>query len=158
MNLGPPRAGTRLGPCLAAMLIAAAPAAPAVAQIEDVSGRLVVELNAAHSTEGGCTFSFLLVNGLAAPIDALIVEAVLFDTGGGVERLTLFDFGRLPAGRPRVRQFAVPGPACDGFGAILINGAETCDMGADMGPDPGATTICEDGLDPRSRVAIELLG
>ena len=52
---------------------------------------------------------------------------MLFDTSGQVDRLTLFDFGTLPAGRPRVRQFTVSGITCEGLGQILINGAHTCD-------------------------------
>lgn len=142
----------RSAPILAGCVAAMAAAGPGPAQIGDAAGRLVIELNAVETTAGGCSFSFLIVNGLPAPIDSLVLEVVLLDTGGQVERLTLFDFGSLPATRPRVRQFTLAGPACAGFGALLINGAETCETGG------AASPACEDALDLRSRVEIDLIG
>jgi hypothetical protein len=41
----------------------------------------------------------------------LSLETVLIDATGRVDRLTLFDFGALPDGVPRVRQFDIPGLA-----------------------------------------------
>lgn len=138
---------------LAALLGGAlAAATPAAAQIEDAEGRLSIELNAVETTPEGCSLSFLIVNGLPAPIDSLVVEAVLFDAAGQVERLTLFDFGALPVARPRVRQFALPGPACEAIGSVLINGVDSCATG---GADSAA---CEDALHLRTRVAIDLIG
>jgi hypothetical protein len=134
------------------MLAVAFAAGPVPAQIEAAEGRLVIELNAAETTAEGCSLSFLIVNGLPDPIDSLVVEAVLFDTAGQVERLTLFDFGALPVSRPRVRQFVLAGPGCEAIGAVLINGAETCETAT------GAPLACEDALKPRTRVAIDLIG
>lgn len=114
---------------------------------------LSIELNAATTAQsGGCTMSFLIENGHDADISKAVFETVLFDTEGQVERLTLFDFGELPQGRPRVRQFTLPGTQCDGFGRILFNGANTCEAG-DLGE--GA---CTDGLILGSRTDIEVLG
>lgn len=127
-------------------------AAPAAAQIEEVEGRLLIELNAAQSADGACSLSFVVINGLPEAIDRLVLEAVLFDTGGQVERLTLFDFGALPATRPRVRQFVLPETACEALGAVLINGTETCEAAG------GDLAGCEEALDLRSRVGIEMLG
>jgi len=133
-------------------LLAVFMAVPASAQMEDTTGRLVIELNATQSSAEGCTFSFLVINGLEAEIESLVLEAVLFDGGGQVDRLTLFDLGALPVARPRVRQFAVPGQGCDGFGSVLINGAQTCQIGGQ------ASSSCEEMLDPRSRVEMGLIG
>jgi hypothetical protein len=142
-----------LFPMRSAFLLAAVLASfPAFAQIEESDGRLTIELNAAQTTDEGCSLSFLIVNGLPAQIDSLVLEAVLFDAEGQVDRLTLFDFGSLPVARPRVRQFALPGPACNGIGTVLINGAETCETGA------GASSACVDALDLRTRVEIDLIG
>ena len=143
--LKPLRAGLLAG------LAALAAPAPALAQMEDVEGRLVVELNAVQTVEEGCSLSFLVINGLGEGIGSLVLEAVLFDTAGQVDVLTLFDFGALPASRPRVRQFVLGG-TCEGLGAVLLNGVETCEG------DSGAALACGEGLDPRSRVEIELLG
>lgn len=127
-------------------------ASPATAQETEIGKAVSVELNAVKSADSGCTLTFLVINGHATQIDKLVYETVLFDPDGQVDRLTLFDFGALPPARPRVRQFTVPGLACDGLGKILINGASTCDA-----PDLDAAA-CEAGLMTRSRTAIEVQG
>lgn len=133
---------------ICAALSIAAPAAQAQAQAQDAIGpRVQVELNTAQSHTDNCTLTFLIQNGHAADIDRAVYEAVVFDTSGQVERLTLFDFGPLPAARPRVRQFVISGLSCDGISQILINGAQTCDA-----PDLDATA-CQDGLAVSSRSA-----
>lgn len=111
-----------------------------------------IELNAVKPSEGGCTLTFLAQNGYESGIEKVVYETVLFDNAGQVDRLTLFDFGALPAGRPRVRQFTVSGLTCDGLGQILINGAHTCDT-ADLGDD-----ACEAGLILNTRTEIEVIG
>ncbi|WP_113910836.1 hypothetical protein [Roseovarius dicentrarchi] len=126
---------------------------PAVAADETTIGAAVsVELNAATEADSGCTLSFLVINGHPLPIEKVVYETVLFDSAGQVDRLTLFDFGALPAARPRVRQFTIPGLACADLGMILINGASTCDA-----PDLGASA-CEDGLITGTRTEIEVQG
>jgi hypothetical protein len=133
--------------CLAALMTCG----PAAAQ--DAQGaRVSIELNALEPAEDACRLSFLVQNGHAADIDQAVYEAVLFDTEGRVDRLTLFDFGALPSARPRVRQFVVPGLVCTALGGLLINGAETC--AGDGLPDGG----CMADLDLRSRTGVEVLG
>lgn len=122
----------------------------ALADEVDIGGRLSVELNAAETTEGACKLSFLITNGFDASIEKVIYEAVLFDADGQVDRLTLFDFGSLPAARPRVRQFVLPDITCEGLGRILFNGANTC--------EGVATGACDTGLMPSTRTEIEVLG
>ncbi len=130
-----------------ALLVTSA-AVPAAA--EDSAVR--VELNTAETTDTSCRLSFLVENTHANDIAQVVYETVLFDADGTVNQLTLFDFGTLPANRPRVRQFEVPDLACDGLSRILINGASTCEAGA-LGAD-----ICSATLDLNSRTAIALLG
>ena len=124
----------------------------AAAQDEDLGEAILIELNAMKSNESGCTLSFLVLNGHPGQIEKAVYETVLFDSAGQVDRLTLFDFGTLPAGRPRVRQFTVPGVACDGLGQVLINGAHTCEA-----PEL-AETACEAGLTLNTRTNIEVIG
>ena len=128
----------------------AALAAPALAQETPVPG-LEIELNAAETEDGSCTLSFLVRNPRETDIEAAVFETVLFDAEGQVDRLTLFDFGALPAGRPRVRQFVISGTECGGIGRLLFNGADTCEAGA-LGPE-----VCGD-LKLTSRTGIEVLG
>ncbi|MBR9862723.1 MAG: hypothetical protein GYB24_04700 [Rhodobacteraceae bacterium] len=113
---------------------------------------LSVELNAAETVENSCKVTFVITNSLGSAIDKLVYEAVLFDTSGKVDRLTLFNFGSLPENRARVRQLVVPGTQCDGLGRVLFNGANACE-GASV--DPAA---CDAGLKPSSRTEIEVLG
>lgn len=139
----------------AALALAALPLLlPAALRAETEQGRHVsLELNAVEQAGEACRLSFLIQNGHEGDITQAVYEAVLFDSAGRVDRMTLFDFGALPAARPRVRQFVVPGLACSSLGRLLINGAETCTAEA---LEDGA---CETGLDLRSRVeSVEVLG
>ncbi|MBY5935650.1 hypothetical protein KUV51_21755 [Tateyamaria omphalii] len=124
----------------------------AAAQEVDLTGKIAIELNTVRDGDSACTLTFMVTNGHETAIDQLVYETVLFDAAGQVDRLTLFDFGALPVGRPRVRQFAVPDVGCDGLGRVLFNGLHTC---AAEGLEAGA---CAAGLVPSSRVEIEVLG
>ncbi|QFT60903.1 hypothetical protein FIU94_18895 (plasmid) [Sulfitobacter sp. THAF37] len=136
------------GACALVLVMAQA----AVAQEEDIVGKIVVELNTAQTTETSCTLTFLVTNGLSTQIDRAVYETVLFDTDGQVDRLTLFDFGTLPPARPRVRQFAVPDLTCDGLGRVLINDAHACE-GKGL-----ADGTCGTALTTSSRTKIEVIG
>lgn len=115
-------------------------------------GGVDIELNAAAPQSGACMLSFLVQNSHETAIEQAVYEAVFFDVAGQVERLTLFDFGALPVGRPRVRQFAVPDLECTALGKILLNGANICRASDEDSP------ICTMGLTAHSRVSIKLRG
>jgi len=134
----------RLSLCALACLVAAAPA-PAQ---EETAPRLSLELNRVDALDGACRLTFMAENGLGADLDALSLETVLIDTEGRVERLTLFDFGALPAGIPRVRQFDIEGLACDSLGRVLINGVSDC----------GGVEGCGDALEFGTRTDVEVIG
>ncbi len=125
---------------------------PVAAQEGGAAGTLSLELNTTKSVESGCQLSFLIQNGHDTDIDAAVYETVLLDAEGQVDRLTLFDFGTLPAGRPRVRQFVVPGTGCDGLGQLLINGANRCEAGG------AESDLCTKGLELKSRSDVEVIG
>ncbi len=132
-----------------AALIALTCTAPAMAE----SQALVLELNGADPVDGSCRISLLVENTTGTDIAALTVEAVLFDRAGKVARLLTLDLQDAPQGRPRLRQFDLPGQDCAALGRLLVNALPTC-TGA--GLDPGA---CMRALAPRSRVdGIEVLG
>jgi hypothetical protein len=118
----------------------------------DPAGKLSIELNAADAANGACTLTFLVVNGHDAAIDRLVYETVLFDASGQVNRLTLFDFGKLPANLPRVRQFVIPQTSCEGLGRVLFNGVNACEA---VGLD---ASECGMPLVPTSRTTIEVIG
>ena len=127
-------------------------AAPGPAQATE-GAALTITLNVAAAIDaGGCRLSFVIRNDLGADIESLVAEAVLFDGEGRVATMTLFDFGTLPEGRPRVRQFDLAGRGCDGIGGILVNGIGTCEGD---GLTPAA---CLTGLRLSSETAIEVTG
>jgi hypothetical protein len=136
-------------PLRAIALATALSAAPAAAQ---EAPALHLELNDLSEVPGGCQISFLAANATGADLDAVVFEAVLIDGQGRVDRLTLFDFGALPAERPRVRQFVLPDIACADLGRILINGAHRCETGGAASPACGAA------LRPTTRTGVELAG
>ena len=113
---------------------------------------LSVELNDASPEGSGCRLTFLVENGLATDLTSLSLETVVLTAEGRVEQLTLFDFGTLPADRPRVRQFDLANMTCDAIGQVLINGVTACE-GAEV-----ETDACMAGLALSSRTRIELLG
>lgn len=134
----------RLALVVSSCLLAAAPALAESA----ASPRLSLELNRVDALDGACRLTFMAENGLGADLAALALETVLIATDGQVERLTLFEFGALPDGVPRVRQFDVPGLSCEGLGRVLINGVAQCE---------GAET-CDGALVLGSRTDVEVIG
>lgn len=126
-------------------------ATPLSAQETDLEGHIGVELNAAETQEDSCKLTFVITNGLGKDV-AAVYETVLFKKDGQVDRLTLLDFGTLPFGRPRVRQFDVPNLHCENLGRVLFNGAHAC---TGDGIDASA---CETGLKPTTLTLVEMLG
>lgn len=114
---------------------------------------LSLELNAAETVNGACRISLLVENGLQGDIAALGVEAVLFGRDGRVLRLLTLDLEEAPKGRPRLRQFDLPGLDCATVGRMLVNSVAPC-----TGEGLDAAT-CQRALALRSRVAgLEVLG
>jgi len=122
-------------------------ATPAAAQT-DARPTVGLELNRVDQIEAACRFTFLAENGMGTDLAALTVKTVIIDVEGLVDRLTLFEFGALPAGTPRVRQFDVPGLDCAQVGRVLINGVSDC----------GGVEGCAEALTLSSRTDIDFLG
>ena len=91
-------------------------------------------------------------NELPATLEKFVLETVLFDVDGRVATMTLFDFGRLPTMRPRVRQFDMADLGCDSIGEVLVNGIGTCE-GEGLAPE-----TCLEGLRLSTRTDIEVTG
>jgi hypothetical protein len=113
---------------------------------------VAIELNAADLVGEACRITFVVTNQTSTPIDKAIYETVLFSTDGQVLMLTLFDFGKLPAAVPRVRQFQVSDTACSRIGMVLINGANSCLV------DGEEVDACTTGFGTSSRIDIKLQG
>lgn len=119
---------------------------------EQSSPELHLELNTISDTGSACRLTFVAHNRTSAEIEQAVFETVIFDNSGSVISLSLFDFRALPLDRPRVRQFDVPGLACDTLGQALINGANTCTV------EGAESAICDRSLSLSSRITVELLG
>lgn len=139
---------------LTIVAIAAATCLPLTASADEAEiGKAVsIELNAIKDGDNSCALTFMVINGHDKEIGKAVYETVLFNGDGQVDRLTLFDFGTLPPGRPRVRQFSVGGMTCGNLGQILINGSHTCDA-TDL-----AEGACEKDLQLNSRTDVEVIG
>ncbi|MDX8350497.1 hypothetical protein SLH49_21110 [Cognatiyoonia sp. IB215446] len=113
---------------------------------------IMIELNTLQPAEGGCQLTFVTSTTHTRDIEKLVFETVLFTTEGAVERLTLFDFGAIPAHAPRVRQFVLPQLECADLGQLLFNGVNVCEVNGTE------ETSCATGLALTSRTDVELLG
>jgi len=125
---------------------------PLAVQAQSEEATLYVELNAVQDVENACRLTFLARNTTGTAIEKAVFETVIFDTSGGVVSLSLFDFRDLPADRPRVRQFDLPGTVCGDVGQALINGASTCTVAG------AASRVCQEALMLGSRLDVELIG
>lgn len=113
---------------------------------------LSIELNTLDQQDGACRMIFLVENMLGADLETVVFETVLFKTDGSVDRLTLFDFQKLPQGRPRVRQFDIPNAGCDALGRVLINDVHSCKGDGITDAD------CIKGLKLTTKTSVEVLG
>ena len=109
---------------------------------------VTLDLNALHPRDGACQLVLVAQNPGPA-LERLVLEAVLFDTSGGVAALTLLDLQDLPEGRTRVRSFEIGGLSCEGLGRLLVNGIADC--------EPATAPGCTSAPVLTSRVAIEVL-
>ncbi|MCI5076940.1 hypothetical protein [Oricola sp.] len=125
---------------------------PAFSQDNAPVPTLLLELNALQQQASACRIVFLAENRLGTDLAALSFETVLIDTQGVVDRLTLFDFQALPAGRKRVRQFDLDNTECGSIGQVLINGAAACEGEGLSGAE------CVDGLELTSKTDAEIAG
>ncbi|MEM1006508.1 MAG: hypothetical protein AAF496_11800 [Pseudomonadota bacterium] len=125
----------------------------ALAQSDDqTTGSLSVELNTTQDTGTACRLTFVINNMTGTAIDEAVFETVIFNGDGSVVSLSLFDFRDLPADRPRVRQFDLPGMTCAAVGQALINGSSSCVV------EGAESDLCHNALVLSSRVNVELLG
>jgi hypothetical protein len=113
---------SRLIPALA--LVLTLPLAPVLAQ--EAAPTLSLELNALQPADGACRVTFLVTNGLAAPIETATVEVAFFGAAGGIDRLVSLDFKALATGKTKVVQFALAGLDCGAVSRVLVNDVTAC--------------------------------
>lgn len=139
---------TRLSPYSPLSFALALFASATSSQAQDAVADVMLELNRVDQIDTACRLTFMARNGLAEDIGSFALETVLIDAEGRVAQLTVFDFGALPAGTPRVRQFDLAELRCDTLGRVLINGVAEC-----AGP-----VDCAERLRFETRTELELIG
>lgn len=137
---------------LAIVLVMSLPLGLVPEAYAEQTNTLHLELNSVQDVGSACRLTFLANNLSGSAIDKAVFETVIFDRTGSVISLKLFDFRDLPNGRPRVRQFDLPGMSCENVGQALINGANTCLVNGEE------NQLCQSELSLRSRIDVELLG
>jgi hypothetical protein len=101
---------------------------------------IAIELNKATDTDAGCRLTFVVKNATPSLLEKTSYEIAAFDAKKAVMKLLVFEFGRLPAGKTKVVEFALAGIGCTGISRILVNTAPECIA------DGAASTICIDAL------------
>ena len=139
-----------------ALMIALAATAPTMAQDTpaetgeaNAAPSLSIELNRAVPTDNGCRLGFVTTNRLGADLSKAAFEIVLFNPQGLIERLLVLDFGAMPDGRTKVREFNLSGSSCDSIERVLVNDVSACEG------DGVSREACASALKASSRADIE---
>lgn len=144
--------------CLTAALLllslplAIQPAQAAETAKADKSPGIAIELNTARQTGANCNLSFVFRNSLPSAIEAMILEVVLFNTEGLVDKFLRLKTGALPPGKMRVKQFVLKGRSCTGLSRILINDVPVC-RGGNL---PAAACLGAVRVNSRSHIELTL--
>lgn len=115
------------------------------------AGTISVQLNDAAPAGESCRLTFVIRNGLPDAVAALGLDLVLFDTSEGVSGYAAVDFGELPPGKTRVRQYDVARGDCTDIARVLINDVRACEIAGNADAD------CLSVLGISSRSGIELI-
>jgi hypothetical protein len=110
-----------------------------------------VELNSLQQSESACRLALVFTNRLPVTIDALELEAVLFDHEGRAGQFLILKSRPLIPGKIRVHQYDLDDTSCDDIGSMLVNDVTTCDG---EGLDPAT---CLSKLRPSSREDTDLV-
>lgn len=139
-----------LVPVLAALTCLTAPLTAPVATAQPAE-TISIQLNEAVTVEGACRLTFVIRNDLPGTVQELGLDLVMFDTSEGVSGYAAVDFGELPAGKTRVRQYDVFKGDCASIARVLLNDVRACEIGG------GAATDCLPLLRLSSRSGIDLI-
>lgn len=142
------RALSRFRRGLACALAGLAVLGAAAADVRAQEPRITLELNGIQAADAACRVSFLAQNLTGEEIKAAVFEVAVIDGKGLVSALIRLDFGRLPDGKSRVRQFDLAGQSCDAIGRVLLNDVAECTG------DGLSAQVCLDALAVSSRTGV----
>lgn len=110
-----------------------------------------IQLNTAATVGDSCRLTFVIRNDLGEGVQALGLDLVMFDKSEGVSGYAAIDFGELPPGKTRVRQYDVAKGDCTNISRVLLNEVRACEIPGDAAKD------CLSLLQITSRSEIELI-
>jgi len=139
-----------LSPAVAALacLSMTLSASVSVAQMAET---IAIQLNEAETVGDACRLTFVIRNELPNTVQALGLDLVMFDKSEGVSGYAAVDFGELPSGKTRVRQYDVAKGDCADISRVLLNDIRACDIEAE------GTGDCLSLLTISSRSEIDLI-
>lgn len=112
---------------------------------------ITIELNKAEPGDANCLLAFVVNNQTNSDIHKLAYEVVVFDKDERIDRMTVFDFQEIGAGKQRVRQFQLPDTSCQTVGKLLVNGVSSCET------DHSDNRFCDDKLQLSTKSPIEFI-
>lgn len=140
------RSGAGFATALAALLFAGNPV-----PVEAAQGTVTIELNRLQEVDTACRLSLVYTNMLAAPVETMMIETVLFNADGGVERFLVLKSRPLPPKKIRVQQFDISDFKCSAIGSLLLNDVKECKAGSLTRSD------CLDAILPTSRLTVPFI-
>lgn len=104
-----------------------------------------VELNRLDSHAGGCAAQMVVSNASATAYTGFVLDLVIFDKDGRIERRTLMDLAPMRASKTTVYKFDLKNLQCEMVGSILLNDVAGCAQAS------GEVADCVDNVDASSR-------
>lgn len=112
---------------------------------------LTLELNKIEPRSNDCLLTFVVSSNTKSDIQKHAYEFVIFDKELSVDRMRVFDFRDVAAGKIKVRQFQLPNTKCDNLGRLLLNDVSACD-GKDLDKK-----YCASSLKVTNKTSVEFL-
>jgi hypothetical protein len=94
---------------------------------EPANGVIAVELNRADPVPNGCRLSFVIRNRTPHAFASLQWDLVFFDRDDLIAGRTAAEAAPLPKGKTSMKQYDIPGLACERLRRVLLNDVMRCD-------------------------------
>lgn len=135
---------------LASGLVAAALAAPAMAQEAggDKAAPVKLQLNKTENAGDACRITMVVDNSKGSALKTFKVDLFAFDTEGVAQKRVAVELAPVASHKTTVKIFDFPGIACPKVGRILLNDVLSCDGGE------GAREACLERTEVESKGTI----
>ena len=127
---------------------AAAQDTQSTATAAPASSGMLVELNKAEQTDGGCHYFLLLRNSTEYDFELLRLDLYFFDTAGVISKRLLVSTPPVGSGDTRVAAFVATELTCSDVSQILVNNVDPCDV------SQGEAPVCQEILELGNRTEV----